>query len=148
MKKMPPTKSSKTCTPANCPGAKTEQEMSGVKQLVEKVLVDIASLKEILAGTMDRPGLVHQVRELSDSQRATAAAVEKLTEAVRELEQFKIGQVEINKLLKSEVDGSVKAKDVEATAKGASWVGKSVTAVIGFVTGVFGMFAAYKALKP
>ena len=33
MKKMPPTKSSKTCTPENCPGAKTEQEMSGVKQL-------------------------------------------------------------------------------------------------------------------
>ena len=72
-----------TCGTLQCPGAKAENEMSGVKALVEKVLVEMGSLKETLAGTMERTGLIHQVRELSDSQRATAHAVEKLTEALQ-----------------------------------------------------------------
>ena len=137
-----------TCGTLQCPGDKVENEMSGVKALVEKVLVEVASLKDTLAGTMERPGLIHQVRELSESQRATAAAVEKLTEVVRDLESFKKSQIDANKVLLEGVRGSVKKDEVEKGAQVVKWVWTIGGAIFGAITGAVGLWASFKAGKP
>ena len=148
MKKMATSKNSKNCETLNCPGEKATQEILGLKPLVEKVLAEMSSLRDTLAGTMERPGLIHQVRELADSQRATAAAVEKLTEAVRELEQFKNGQIELNKLTKTGLESAVTKEEVQTRAETVGWVWKAGAVVFGAISGALSLLAAIKGFKP
>lgn len=145
---MATSKNSKNCETLNCPGEKAKQEILGLKPLVEKVLAEMSSLRDTLAGNMERKGLIHQVRELADSQRATVSAVEKLTEAVRELEQFKNAQLDVNKVLIDGVQGSVKKDEVEKGAAVVKWIWTIGGAIFGAVTGAIGFWISLKQSKP
>jgi hypothetical protein len=114
------------------------------KELSEWLVTKIQGLHDVLAGSMEKPGLVHQVDEMADTQRATAKILDSVTIRLTSLEAFRTAQEKTNTETALAVAGCVRKEEVKLRAQGLHWAWGAVVGVGAFLNAGLMLYLTYR----